>query len=225
MDIKLTQLFFAFFLRTEFVDIADTEKEIRKLVYGFDKANKQTFPNIQFPQRVPTPNLPLFSLVFNQQTITVHKDKIEYSLNGIYDDKDYDDCIGFFAATVKPIVSFCTSEDNICSRVGIVNNTFIVTDNQDDLIKKSFFKENISNINNITLSYIRYNKYEDINIVELNSISQGILNTKPSQNGILIIRDINIPQKRKKITESDIDIFIKNAFPCIKKSSMIKDIS
>ena len=168
MDIKLTQLFFAFFLRTEFVDIADTEKEIRKLVYGFDKANKQTFPNIQFPQGVPTPNLPLFSLVFNQQTITVHKD---------------------------------------------------------DLIKKSFFKENISNINNITLSYIRYNKYEDINIVELNSISQGILNTKPSQNGILIIRDINIPQKRKKITESDIDIFIKNAFPCIKKSSMIKDIS
>ena len=158
MDIKLTQLFFAFFLRTEFVDIADTEKEIRKLVYGFDKANKQTFPNIQFPQGVPTPNLPLFSLVFNQQTITVHKDKIEYSLNGIYDDKDYDDCIGFFAATVKPIVSFCTSEDNICSRVGIVNNTFIVTDNQDDLIKKSFFKENISNINNITLSYIRYNK-------------------------------------------------------------------
>ena len=106
-----------------------------------------------------------------------------------------------------------------------MNNTFIVTDNQDDLIKKSFFKENISNINNITLSYIRYNKYEDINIVELNSISQGILNTKPSQNGILIIRDINIPQKRKKITESDIDIFIKNAFPCIKKSSMIKDIS
>ena len=60
MDIKLTQLFFAFFLRTEFVDIADTEKEIRKLVYGFDKANKQTFPNIQFPQGVPTPNLPLF---------------------------------------------------------------------------------------------------------------------------------------------------------------------
>ena len=79
-----------------------------------------------------------------------------------------------------------------------------------DQYTDAFFKENISNINNITLSYIRYNKYEDINIVELNSISQGILNTKPSQNGILIIRDINIPQKRKKITESDIDIFIKN---------------
>ena len=28
MDIKLTQLFFAFFLRTEFVDIADTEKKL-----------------------------------------------------------------------------------------------------------------------------------------------------------------------------------------------------
>ena len=27
----------------------------------------------------------------------------------------------------------------------------------------AFFKENISNINNITLSYIRYNKYEYIN--------------------------------------------------------------
>lgn len=219
-NFRLTQLFFAFFMRTDFVNMDDVERDIRGTIFDFKNSTRRDLQIPLPPDNIPI-DLPIFSLVTSNSTINIKKKKIEYIINGIYD-AQYNDVLGMFAANSKLLSNYCTNEYNICSRIGMVNNSFLVTDEADNVIKKQLLTNRLSNVNNISLSYVRHS--DDLKKLEIINISNGTLHESPPKKGIIISKDINIPKNLKKISEKEIGMFIDENINLINKSSMIKEI-
>lgn len=228
MELKLARILFVFFERSEFVDFNALEKQIRSSIYDFDRATKINYgecpPNLQQMQ-----NIPVFQLSHNVRHITVSKNTLEYSISGVFDIEKYNDVIGTFCAEVKLLSRICASRDNICTRLGIVNNSFLVTKNAiaaDTILYESFLNEKkFKKVHNVSLSYVKELTNHPQKIIAINSLSVGKLNTSPPQDGIIITKDINIPQKQVRISEIEVSEFIDFSIEHIGSKQMIEGIT
>ena len=219
MDIKLTNLFIVFFQRTNYIDISAVVDFITKNIDEVKKCkeNQFTAPPINLD------TLPKVQLISESTPfyVTIFNNKIEFSATGIFEKNQYTEICTSFLAVSKTFSKLVASKENICGRIGIVNDSFIIEEKPADLILNSFIKDStIQKPSTIYINYTNQEKMGNIDINIINTIQQGVLNTEPKRTGIIVHRDVNIKNMQSSIKSGEIEKFITFAGRKITEKEM-----
>lgn len=221
MNIYLTKLLIAFFQRTTYMDISQVENYIINNIQDFKNHKKNKFPILPDINFSGSPISQIISTT-SPFIITIYNNRIDFVINGIFFKKKYSDCLGSFLAISKLLSRLVASNENICGRIGIVNESFVSTETPQMLIRKRFIKENsLVDATNILINYTDIINFKHIDVNQVNIIQAGTLNTTPKQKGIILQRDINIKKMQVSISSHEIEAFIDFAGNKITKDSML----
>lgn len=220
-DIKLTRLLLAFFQRTNFIDISKVINYIEENIVEFKDCKKEQ----QLISPVPFEQFPRMQLTSEKLnfSITIYNDRIDLQSNGIFDVARYDQEINSFLSTGKKLLKLVSSKENICGRIGIVNDSFIVYQKPTIIIADSFIIPDAQK--GLTQLYISYTKSIKIGRFDSNlidTIQPGELNSSPVKTGVMLRRDVNIKEIQLSISVKDLDNYIEHAKSKISKSSMME---
>ena len=220
MSISLTKLLIAFFQRTTYLDISQVENYITTNIQAFKSHNKNRFPIIPNMNLPGTPVSQIISTI-SPSIITIYNNRIDFIINGIFSEEKYSDCLTAFITISKLFSKLVASNENICGRIGIVNESFLPTENPQSVIKNKFIKEtSLIDATNILINYTDNLKFKYFDVNQVDTIQAGTLNTIPLQSGIILQRDINIKEMQVSISSHDVEAFIDFAGNKITKDIM-----
>jgi len=219
IDIKLTNLLLVFFQRTNFIDVEKVCDFVMNNIYEFQDSKKEIMPTppISFDY------IPRIQLRSNKYPflIIIYNNKIDFIANGLFNKSQYTDVIGTFTATAKLLIKLVASRENICGRIGFVNDSFLVTDDPTQKIKNKYIKDSqLKESSNIFLSYTMSSKVSRFDINIINTIQPGKLNINPPQDGLLIHRDVNIKDMQISIKDTEINRFLDGALTLLSEKAM-----
>lgn len=222
MEIYLTRLLVAYFQRTIFLDFKKLEDDLRKIP-AFDKANKNQFPSFG-PTEIGIPVFELSSITA-PFSIVVFQNKIEFSMNAVVPGQSYDDVFDSFFTLSNKLSQIVAPEDkeNMCGRIGIINDSFIIDENPINRIREKYFKKkSVENTVNLSLSFTKtIPTLESFGAVEIANVQQASINTT-NQKGIYVRKDINIPKEQTSIPAVRLNAFIDESIKYMNKQEMMR---
>lgn len=217
----LTNLILVFFQRTNFINFQDIGKYIEENVDPFksfegkiEVINNPPFPIEQFPKLQIKSNTNNFNL-------TIYNDRIDLVFNEVCDNNEYDNKIDQFIDAGKQLSSLVASKENLCGRIGIVNDSIFLTSDPNNLILNKFIlPSSIKNPTQLILSYTILKNITNFNSNIITTLQPGELKNINNGSGVVIRRDINIKDIQLSIKPEKIVNYLKEVKKLISYKSM-----
>lgn len=219
--ILLTNLVIVFFQRTKFLDIGKAGDELMNTITPF-KPETGT-KKVTLHPNLPLEDFPRAQIISNDEKfqITMYDSRIDFGIMGLYKKEEYAETLYKFIEYSKQIAPFAASEANICGRIGIVNDTFIVNDNTNKLVMDRYIRSgSIINPTQIALTYTEQQKIGGYQSNIINMLQPGELKTNDICKGLALRRDVNIKDNQNYINEQSLCKYISNASTFISCKSM-----
>jgi len=226
MEMKLIKLLVVFFQRTKFLDLNSTKNAIVNTIDIFSDSKEEILqPPPQFQSfQIPEEYKPIqITSNANPYALSIIQDKLDFFTTPIFEPSNYDGEVEKFIHYSRLISSIVASEDNICGRIGIVNQSFIPNNSPDMVINKKYFRGTIPTKSiNININFNEQIELNGLCINKIDTIQPGTL--KPSNKyGIILQRDFNIDKTHAKLDAEMITDFFDAAKTCMQKSGMWND--
>lgn len=221
MDMRLTNLVLAYFMRTKFMDIGKIGTFIETNVSPFLSEKGQKKINVN--PVLPIDEIPRMQIhsTNEEYLINLYENRIDLVRMGLYDASVYNDVIDEFITIGKELLPIIESDENICGRLGLVNDTFFITDDPINTIIARYFKNNISShLSRLNLNYTESIDIDNYLVNNITIVQQRELNMNKIYPGVLVRRDVNIDKIQKKIDAMQVSSFLDRAVVYINKENM-----
>lgn len=215
----LSNLKISFFQRTNFINLNETKDFIFNNIHPIKKidSSTQSLPgwinNKQSNLKIRIGE-PLFSVVLMEN-------KLELQLEGVYQPDDYDTSLFLFLDSAKKLVSIVASEYDLCGRIEMKNESFLIVDNPVNIITNRYIKnDSINQPSKIAIIYECDANIASYPSIIINTIKSGTLGFCPPPVGIEANRTISIKNTYLSISKEKIIEYIDYTSEFLSKQSI-----